>query len=202
MLMAVLIVGVYAWRMRGRVQEMEAGAAYAHPVAPPVQGPTEQVTLYVAYDEPGVLRAPVPSSQFSAISNYTVIHQQAGITVERFAKDMRGVSNVASFTSSYLKVWIPTNFTSRGTVSGTNVVTWSYSNHALYRTESITGLTDMQATNVSSLTFSLYDKSGNTATNLSSAKGVQVDIGFRNDVQSQAVSEDSLSARLDMRNTL
>ncbi len=57
MLLAVLIAGVYAWRMRGRVKEMESGTAYEHPVAPPVQGPTEQVTLYVAYDDPGVLRA-------------------------------------------------------------------------------------------------------------------------------------------------
>lgn len=57
MLMVVFIVGAYAWRMRGRVEGMESGAAYAHPVAPPVQGPTEQVTLYVAYDEPGGLRA-------------------------------------------------------------------------------------------------------------------------------------------------
>jgi Sporulation and spore germination len=57
MLLVVLIAGVYAWRMRGRVEEVESGATYAHPVAPPVQGPTEQVTLYVAYDDPGVLRA-------------------------------------------------------------------------------------------------------------------------------------------------
>ena len=57
MLLVVLIVGVYVWRMRGRVEEVESGAAYSRPVAPPIQGPTEQVTLYVAYDEPGVLRA-------------------------------------------------------------------------------------------------------------------------------------------------
>ena len=57
MLLAVLIAGVYAWRMRGRVKEMESATSYEHPVAPPVQGPTEQVTLYVAYDDPGVLRA-------------------------------------------------------------------------------------------------------------------------------------------------
>ncbi len=29
----------------------------SHPVAAPVQGPTEQVTLFVAYDDPGALRA-------------------------------------------------------------------------------------------------------------------------------------------------
>lgn len=47
----------YAWRMRGRVTQAESPAEYARPVAAPVQGPTEQVTLYVAYDDPGGLRA-------------------------------------------------------------------------------------------------------------------------------------------------
>ncbi len=37
--------------------QTETPAEYTHPVAAPVQGPTEQVTLYVAYDDPGVLRA-------------------------------------------------------------------------------------------------------------------------------------------------
>ena len=47
--------------MRARVQPQETPAAYAHPVAAPVQGPTEQVTLYVAYDDPGSLRAQAAS---------------------------------------------------------------------------------------------------------------------------------------------
>jgi Sporulation and spore germination len=43
--------------MRGRVAPVEPSPAYARAVAPPVSGPTERVTLYVAYDDPGVLRA-------------------------------------------------------------------------------------------------------------------------------------------------
>jgi len=137
---------------------------------------------------------------FTALANYAQIHQQAGIAVEKFAKDMREVNNVASFTSSYLKVSIPTNFTATGTISGTNIITWSYTNQALRRTESITGLTRTLATNVTSLTLSLYDKNGSNTATLSSAKGVQIDIHLRKDVQSRTVSEDFRSARFDLRN--
>ena len=56
MLAVALGMSIYAWRMRGRVAATEP-ATYRRPVAPPVSGPTEQVTLYVAYDDPGVLQA-------------------------------------------------------------------------------------------------------------------------------------------------
>lgn len=53
MLAVALGMGLYVWRMRGGVRQSETPPAYTHPVAAPVQGPTEQVTLYVAYDDPG-----------------------------------------------------------------------------------------------------------------------------------------------------
>jgi hypothetical protein len=56
MLALALGMSVYAFRMRRRAAAPEP-TAYARPVAPPVQGPTEEVTLYVAYDDPGTLRA-------------------------------------------------------------------------------------------------------------------------------------------------
>ena len=61
MLAVALAMSLYVWKMRRRVQQSEPPAAYTHPVAAPVQGPTEQVTLYVAYDDPGVLRAQAAS---------------------------------------------------------------------------------------------------------------------------------------------
>jgi hypothetical protein len=57
MFAVVLGMSVYVWRMRGRVEQVEAPVVDTRTVAPPVSGPSEQVTLYVAYDEPGVLRA-------------------------------------------------------------------------------------------------------------------------------------------------
>lgn len=53
----VLIMAFYVHRMRGRANEIGGHLADTRPVAPPVAGPTEQVTLYVAYDDRGVLRA-------------------------------------------------------------------------------------------------------------------------------------------------
>ncbi|MGC2197355.1 MAG: GerMN domain-containing protein [Terriglobales bacterium] len=68
LLLAVLAMGFYAGRMRGRASQVPAAVADTQPVAPPVSGPTERVTLYVAYDDPGILRAqgadiPLPSAR-------------------------------------------------------------------------------------------------------------------------------------------
>jgi Sporulation and spore germination len=67
MLAIAIGMSVYLWRTRGRVAPTEP-AAYTHPVTPPVEGPTEEVTLYVAHDDSGVLRAqaariPLPSGR-------------------------------------------------------------------------------------------------------------------------------------------
>jgi Sporulation and spore germination len=57
--MTAIVLGmcVYVWRMRRGVEQTEAAPVYTRPVAAPVSGPTEQVTLFVAYDDPGALRA-------------------------------------------------------------------------------------------------------------------------------------------------
>jgi spore germination protein GerM len=52
----VLIMGFYVWRMRGKAAQMEAVVSDRRAVAPPVTGPTEPVTLYVADDQSGTLR--------------------------------------------------------------------------------------------------------------------------------------------------
>jgi len=56
LLAITLGMGFYVWQMRGRVDRSEVSAVNTQPVAPPVSGPSEQVTLYVAYDDAGVLR--------------------------------------------------------------------------------------------------------------------------------------------------
>jgi len=56
MLAVALGMSFYLWQMRGRARSSDSSAANAQPVAAPVSGPSEQVTLYVAYDDAGVLR--------------------------------------------------------------------------------------------------------------------------------------------------
>jgi hypothetical protein len=57
LLAAVLAMSIYAWRMRGRAAAAPVAATDNRTVIPPVAGATEEVTLYVAYDDPGVLNA-------------------------------------------------------------------------------------------------------------------------------------------------
>jgi Sporulation and spore germination len=65
LLLAVLGMSLYAWHMRGRAAAPLA-ASDTRPVEAPVAGPTERVSLFVAYDDIGVLSAqsaqiPLPS---------------------------------------------------------------------------------------------------------------------------------------------
>jgi spore germination protein GerM len=67
LLAAVLLLGFYVRSMRGRVGE-RLRAVDSRPVTPPASGPTEQATLYLAYDDPGVLHPertaiPLPSGR-------------------------------------------------------------------------------------------------------------------------------------------
>ena len=57
LLVLVVSMGIYLRNMRRQAAAVDYAAANAAPVAPPPSGPTETVTLYVADDEAGVLRA-------------------------------------------------------------------------------------------------------------------------------------------------
>lgn len=137
---------------------------------------------------------------FRAISNYAEIHADGRLAVDYFSRDVRAVNSITSFNASNLVATIPTAFSSSGAVISNKTVTYSMSKGALYRTDSSTGKTSMLATNIYQLTFSLFDKVGNSTTLTGNAKGIQVDIQLRKIVISKIQSEDYLSARLDMRN--
>ena len=68
LLLAVLGMSVYVWRMRTRAAALPVQATDSRPIAPPVSGPTETVTLFVAQDDEASLRAdaaqiPLPSGR-------------------------------------------------------------------------------------------------------------------------------------------
>ena len=68
MLAVALGMSVYVWHMRGTAARTAPAAIDARPVSAPVSGPSEQVTLWVAYDVPGNLRpqgsrVPLPSGR-------------------------------------------------------------------------------------------------------------------------------------------
>jgi spore germination protein GerM len=68
LLVAALALSTYAWHMRKTAVSTPVSPVDTRPLAPPVAGPTEQVTLFVAHDEDGSLRAesaqiPLPSGR-------------------------------------------------------------------------------------------------------------------------------------------
>jgi hypothetical protein len=88
LLAVTLGMSVYAWRMRSRVDRGEFSAANAQPVAPPVSGPTEQVNLYVAYDDAGVLRPkavriPLPSGRQERAAE--MLHALLNLYLDKFS---------------------------------------------------------------------------------------------------------------------
>jgi spore germination protein GerM len=68
LLAAALGLSLYAWHVRKTVASTPAAVVDTRPLAPPVAGPTERVTLFVAHDEDGTLRPesaqiPMPSGR-------------------------------------------------------------------------------------------------------------------------------------------
>ena len=68
LLLGALGLSLYAVRMRGRVSQVSSAVEDIRPVAAPVSGPTEHVTLYVAWDDAGALHPqaatiPLPSAR-------------------------------------------------------------------------------------------------------------------------------------------
>ena len=68
LLIAVLALTGYAWHMRKTAASTPVASTDTRPLAPPIAGPSEQVTLFVAHDNDGSLRAesaqiPMPSGR-------------------------------------------------------------------------------------------------------------------------------------------
>ncbi len=138
---------------------------------------------------------------FAATSNYWEIHRGGRKSVDTIARDMRSVCSVVSYpNSSNITVRIPTAFDSSGNITSTKTVSYLINRGVLYRADSSTGFIDRLATNIVTLTFTLYDRVGNVTTSTNTMKGIQVDIKLRKYVMSTIQSEDYLSARWDMRN--
>ncbi len=101
MLVLVVSMGIYARHMRRQARELESPVSNALPVTPPASGPTETVTLYVADDASGSLRAqsaqiPLPSGRQQRAEELLRallrIYQQPGATYPLSpASDIRSI---------------------------------------------------------------------------------------------------------------
>jgi hypothetical protein len=96
LLAITLGMSVYVWRMRSRVDRSQLSAADSQPVAPPVSGAAEQVTLYVAYDDTGVLRPkqvriPLPAGRQERAAE--LLHALLNLYLDKFSPHALGASS-------------------------------------------------------------------------------------------------------------
>ena len=167
---------------------------------------TTSAELVIATGITSMVMAAVLSSSFfvtkglQSVSYYSQIHGDGRRIVNNFSRDVRAASAVDSFSSSSVALTIPTSFSSSGTVLTNKTVTYWVSANKLFRSDSSVSQTNLVVTNISQLTFSLYDMGGTNTVSLSAAKEVQVDMTLRKFVMNLAKSEFSGSARLAMRN--
>src|SRR5437899_849090 len=62
---------------------------------------------------------------YRAVSNYTDIHGDGRHAVDLFARDVRGVATLISWSSNNLSVKVPTAFDSIGRVTSNKTVTYT-----------------------------------------------------------------------------
>lgn len=96
LLAITLGMSVYAWRMRSRVDRSGLSSANSQPVAPPVSGPSEQVTLYVAYDDAGVIRPkavriPLPTGRQERAAE--MLHALLNLYLDKFSPHPLGAGS-------------------------------------------------------------------------------------------------------------
>ena len=142
----------------------------------------------------------VVSKGLESLANYGQIHGQVRRVLNNFSVDVRAAKAVTSCTTASIAVSVPTAFGSTGSAISNKTVKYWLSGSNLYRSDSSAGETNLLATDIDQLSFSLYDKGGTNTGVLSAAKGIQVNLTLSQDIVSVAQSEPSLSARLDMRN--
>ena len=136
---------------------------------------------------------------FQSIANYVQLHQDGRAAVDKFLKDMRGVSSVVAFaTNGPFVVTVATNFTGGAPLTTTVTYTFSSSGHTFSRSEN--GNAAVLAANVNNAVFTMFDKLSSNSVLTSTAKAIQLDLTMSNRVVNTRQTEDYLSARTVMRN--
>jgi Tfp pilus assembly protein PilW len=137
---------------------------------------------------------------FKAIANYGQIHGEGRLAVDRFAQDFRRCNDVTSWASTTLTLSVPVSFTAAGAVSSSQSIKYYKQASNLIRHNVTLGTSETLSNNVQTVTFTMYDRVGNSTSLTANCKGVQLDIRLRRTVQSTQQTEDFLSARLMSRN--
>ncbi|GEM_PF-1168112 len=142
----------------------------------------------------------ITTRNFKAAANYGQIHREGRWAVDIFAKEFRSATAITNATTNSITLLVPTGFDAQGEPTGTMNVRFYQSGTNFFRQVVSTGANSTLCSNVSTVTFKMYNRLGQLTTLTSSSKGCQMDIKLRKTVASTAQTEDFLSARLTLRN--
>ena len=142
------------------------------------------------------------TKHFRAVANYGLIHKEGRMAVDVFGQDLRKASNLTNVGSTSITLVIPTGFNAQGNATGTKNVKYYKSGTSLIRQDLTLGQSRTLSANVSTMTFTMYDRIGNATAQTTSCKGIQVDVKLSRNLIGTAQTEDFLSARLVARNKL
>jgi Tfp pilus assembly protein PilW len=142
----------------------------------------------------------VVTRNFKASANYGQIHREGRWAVDVFARDFRSAIAITNATTNSITLLVPTGFNAQGDPTGTMNVRFAQSGKHFYRHVLTTGASFTLCSNVSTVSFQMYNRLGQSTSLTSNAKGCQLDIKLRKTVAGTAQTEDFLSARLTLRN--
>ena len=108
--------------------------------------------------------------------------------------------DLTNIGTNTLTVVLPTGFDDSGSITGTREVKYLLSGTSLVRQDLTANQTQTLASNVSTLSFTMYNRLGQTTTQTATCKGCQVDIRLLKTLIGTQQTEDFLSARLMLRN--
>ena len=138
---------------------------------------------------------------FKAASNYGMIHREGRKVVDLFAKDFRAASDVTNWSTNSITLVVPISFNSSGAITNSKTYTYELVGRHVNRCDAdLWPKKTRIADDVDTLTFTLYDRVGQSTSLTTICKGCQLDIKLRDSVMSMQETEDYLSGRLVMRN--
>ena len=142
----------------------------------------------------------VVMGSFKRAANYGQIHREGRWAVDLLSKDLRMAVDLTNIGTNTLTVVLPTGFDDSGSITGTREVKYLLSGTSLVRQDLTANQTQTLASNVSTLSFTMYNRLGQTTTQTATCKGCQVDIRLLKTLIGTQQTEDFLSARLMLRN--
>jgi len=137
---------------------------------------------------------------FKTATNYGSMRAEARFLVDTFSRDFREAMGIANYEADRIVLLLPAGFNSQGSVTGTTSMEYKLVGQSLRRRDLNSDKTTTLADGVNAVAFTMFDRVGQTTSLTANCKGCDMNIKLKRTVAGAAQTEDSVSARLVLRN--